>query len=159
MGLFSKKDKSPTAKFEAFIDSCYQELIKKQKQLIKQYQLSAYDRFWIDQKTEILQFISDDEVKLEFYYLPVGSWSANSNSWMWAWANTSLTEELRAKATVFRELAELTNNSIFTTPSFEAEEITAHELTAMAVHHIDAPGMYIAPSGHLKTFVALLGVK
>jgi tetratricopeptide (TPR) repeat protein len=145
--------------FNDFINSCYKECENKQKALIKDFNLPSYDSYWFSQTTEILQFKNDGKVELEFTVVPIGSWSGESNSWMWAWANESITEELRLKAAKIRELSDLTGNDIFKDDAFEADEALAHKLTAMAVHHLDALGMYIAPLDNLKTFFALIKVK
>jgi len=160
MGIFnkSKNDKQAMNKkeYKAFLDSCYVELQKKQERLFSEFGLGHYDDFWFDQLTETIQFKKDGEIGLEFKFVLVGSWSSNSNSWMWAWANTSVAEEVREKSAAIKELAAITGSSVFEEEAFGAEEITAHELTAMAVHHLGALGMYIAPSGNKKVFMALM---
>jgi hypothetical protein len=141
--------------FEEFRIKCYDELINKQNTLIKEYDLGSFDEYWLDQTTETLQFKNEGKVELEFPIIEIGSWSANKNTWMWAWANNSVTDSLRKKAERLKELTKITNNLAFETEAFEAEEIIAHELTALAVHHFDAIGMYIAPFETLKVFLAL----
>jgi len=142
--------------FNDFINSCYKECEAKQQALIKDFNLTSYDAYWFSQSTETLQFKNDGKVELEFIAVPIGSWSGESNSWMWAWANESITEELRSKAAKIKELSDLTEYDIFKIDAFEADEALAHKLTAMAVHHLDALGMYIAPRDNLKTFLALI---
>jgi len=142
--------------FNDFINNCYKECEAKQQALIKDFNLTSYDAYWFSQSTETLQFKNDGKVELEFTVVSIGSWSGESNSWMWAWANESLTEELRSKAAKIRELSDLTGYDIFNVDAFEADEALAHKLTAMAVHHLDALGMYIAPLDNLKTFLALI---
>jgi hypothetical protein len=78
---------------------------------------------------------------------------------MWAWANDSITDEARTKTEKIKDLADYTGYDIFEVEAFEAEESLAHQLTAMAAHYLDAIGIYIAPSGSLKTFLALIKVK
>ena len=145
--------------FDAFLDKCYQELKSKQDLLFSDYGLGKYDEYWFDQVAESIQFKKDGKVELEFIAIPVGSWSGKSNSWMWAWANNSITEELKQKALKIKGLAEYTGFDVFEKEAFEADEIMAHELTAMAVHHLKAIGMYIVPSENLKTFLALIKLK
>jgi hypothetical protein len=142
--------------FDAFLNSCYAELQEKQDILINQSGLMRYEDFLFDQTTRSIQFKNNGEVGLEFSVVLVGSWSSKSNSWMWAWANESVENELRVETSRIRELAELTGNSIFTEEKFKADEMKAHELTSMAVHHLDALGMYIIPTEGLKSFLALM---
>lgn len=162
MGLFGKgkkKKEMTDREFEAFVDGCYEELKAKQEALMEKYRLGEYDEFWFDQPSGTLQFKRGEGVELAFNVVPVGSWSGNSNSWMWAWANESVDEALKAASMKIQGLADHTGYAVFTNGSFPAEELMAHELTAMAVHHLSALGMYIAPAGNLKTFLALMDLK
>lgn len=145
--------------FDKFLTECYQELENKQALLFENYNLGSYDSFWLDQTTQSLQFKNSEEVGLEFIVMPIGSWSSKSNTWMWAWANKSFTEEFKSNAIILKDLANTTGYDIFTEEMLEIDEFMAHELTAMAVHHIDAIGMYITPSNELKTFLALVKLK
>ena len=148
-----------TKEFGDFINSCFKELENKQIALVKDYNLTKYDAFWFNQSDETLQFKNDGKVELEFIVVPVGPWSGESNSWMWAWANDSVTEGLRLKAAKIKELSDITGNDIFNDEAFEADEYMAQQLTAAAVHHLDALGIYIAPYDKLKTFLALIKEK
>lgn len=162
MGLFDKlkKKKEMTDKeFEVFVDSCYEELKTKQASLMEAYNLGQYDTYWFDQPSGTLQFKNNEKVELEFNVVPVGSWSGNSNSWMWAWANESVVDDLKTASATIKGLTDFTGYNVFSNGSFAAEEPMAHELTAMAVHYLDALGMYIVPSGNLKTFLALMELK
>lgn len=145
--------------FDTFLGRCYQELEDKQALLLDNYSLGEYKNYWFDQIAETLQFKNAEEVELEFIVVPIGSWSDKSNSWMWAWANNTFTEEFKSKSVCLKGLADYTDFDIFNTEAFEADESTAHELAAMAVHHLNAMGMYIVPSNNLKTFLALVKVK
>jgi hypothetical protein len=151
--------KMTDTEFDAFLDNCYQALQSKQSLLLKKYRVGKFEDYWFDQETESLQFKNAGKVKLEFTIVPIGSWSAKSHSWMWAWANRSLTDSLRSQSEVIKGLAAHTGYGIFENEAFEAEESMAHELTAMAVFHLNALGMYIVPSGDLKTFLALMKVR
>lgn len=145
--------------FEIFIDQCYLELEDKQKFFLNHYGIGQYDEYWYDQASESIQFKKEGRVELEFGIVPVGSWSGNSKSWMWAWANKTVREELKTQSLKIKQLGDATGCNVFEQEAFEAEEITAHELTAMAVHHLDAMGMYIVPSGNLKIFLALTSLR
>ena len=163
MGLFdklkNKKQQMTDKEFNTFLDNCYQELEEKQNLLMSEYNLGKYGKYWFDQITETIQFKEDGKVELEFYVVLIGSWSSKSNSWMWAWANKSITEELRSKSIKIKELANYTGFNVFEKEAFEADEAMAHELTSMAVHYLNALGMYIVPSDNLKSFLALIKLK
>lgn len=145
--------------FEKFLDICYGELENKQELLFSQYNLGEYDEYWYDQATESIQFKEAGKVRLVFTIVPIGSWSGKSNTWMWAWANQSITDELRSQSAKIKDLANYTGYDIFVQEGFNADEVMAHELTSMAVHYLNALGMYIVPSDTLKSFLALIRLK
>ena len=144
--------------FEEFLDNCYDEMEIKQKQLLDNYSISSYTNYWFKGEEGILQFKNGDDVMMEFKVSPIGSWSSASDSWMWAWANKSLTEENRQTAMALKGLTEHTGLDTFERPVIEGDEGLAHELVAMAIHHMGGIGMYIMPHENLKVFVALMEV-
>jgi len=160
MGLFGdrgeKKKKMKTREFNSYLKSCYEELKVKQDALINDYDLAKFEDFWLDLEKRTLQFKKDGKVGLEFRILPIGAWSSKTRSWMWAWANESIDEELRGEASVFKELADITGNKILEIDHISARESIAHELSAMAVHHIGAIALYIAAAEDVKTHLALI---
>ena len=159
MGIFGGRDKSQKMskkEYQAFLDSCYEELRRKQDILINEYHMGSFEDFWFDQEAKTLQFKNGNAVGLEFYVVLIGSWSGKSNTWMWGWANESVVEEMRVESSKIKELTTLTGNAIFEKTGFVADEYNAHELVAMAVHHLGALGMYSAPSDMRKTYLALM---
>ena len=151
--------KMTTEDFDAYVEECFRDIGSNQAKLLEEHDLGKYDDFWLDQTKETLQFKSDGKVGIEFEITLIGSWSGESNSWMWAWANENITDGLRTKSAKIKGLADYTGYDIFVNEAFEAGESIAHQLTAMAAHYLDAIGIYIAPSGNLKTFIALIKVK
>lgn len=145
--------------FGGLLNFCYAELDAKQDYLINEYQLGSYDDFFYDQERKVLQFINGNQELLEFYVLFIGTWSENCNTWMWAWENSNMTIDVRKEASVIKGLAETTGFNIFDTPSFECNEGDAYDITALAVHHLEAMGMYRVPEedGHL--FLAIIREK
>ena len=143
----------------AFAANCFKEMDNRQTKLIQKYNLTSYDEFYINQTDEVLQFKKDGKVELEFFFVPIGSWSSEHGSWAWGWANESNTDELRQKSMKIRELAEITGNSLFEDEAVEADEDFARQAAAIAAYHLDAMGVYIAPFGNLKVFEALMRVK
>ncbi|EJQ77011.1 DUF6882 domain-containing protein [Bacillus toyonensis] len=142
--------------FDKFLDYCYENLAEKQKKLLQEYAIGTFDEYWYDQEESILQFKSNNQVKLEFNVIFIGSWSKKSDSWMWSWANKSMTDNVRNNSLKIKELQQLTGFDIFANPSFECNESTAHELTAFAVEHLQAKGMYISPNGQTELYMAIM---
>lgn len=143
--------------FASFKDVCFKEIENKQARLIIKYNLGKYDEYWCDQSTGIIQFKKHGKVKLQFAYIPIGVWL--NNTWTWAWVNESITEELRLQSIKLKELAEVADMDLFKIERFEVlDEDLIHDLTAMAVHHLNAIGLHVLPDneGESKLFLALM---
>lgn len=142
--------------FDKYLDYCYDKLETKQGELLQNYGIGSFEEYWYSQEDGILQFKSDGEVKLEFNVIFIGSWSSNSNTWMWSWGNKSMTDNARSQSASLKELQQVTGFDIFAKPFFECDEAMAHELTAFAVEHLNAKGMYISPDGKSHLFMAVM---
>ncbi|WHY79877.1 hypothetical protein QNH20_12325 [Neobacillus sp. WH10] len=142
--------------FDDYLDYCYDKLESKQGKLFQKYGIGSFEEYWYSQEGSILQFKTDSEVKLEFNVVFIGSWSSNSDTWMWAWGNESMIHQTRNQSIVLKELQQVTGYDIFANPYFKCDEAMAHELTAFAVEHLNAEGMYISPDGKSHLFMAIM---
>jgi hypothetical protein len=149
--------------FQVFLEDANNELKEKQNALQTTYSLGAYSRWWFEQGEETLQFFdSENRLGLEADIVHIGSYSPKSNTWLWAWANVSILPKLRAKAEPLRELEAITGYQLFDEfNTFEADELMAWELTAIAVKHLQAKGCYRAPSsdGSHHSFLAFMNLR
>ena len=139
-----------------FVDKCYDELEKKQKIFSEKYNINSYKDFWWEQKRRILQFKNGDVVGLEFKIVFVGTWVFNKNEWLWGWANNSHTDLIKKEASKIKKLYDLTGYDVFLNEFVEADETMAYELTAMAVHQLNAIGIYKSPGEQSHAFFAII---
>lgn len=149
--------------FDVYVDSAIVALNEKQDRLGTDYGIGRYERWHFDQSTEKLEFFDvRDRKMLQAAVIEIGSYSHKSDSWKWAWGNESILPSLRKKAEPLRELETLTGLSLFTIePAFslKRQEIP-WDLIAMSVRHLEALGVYMAPSndGNLITVLALMEI-
>ncbi|WP_411380469.1 DUF6882 domain-containing protein [Pseudomonas sp. MPB26] len=150
--------------FEAFLAQVMDELSLKQTELGRTYGLGEMARWWFEQATGVVQFFDDnDRLAVVAEVLSVGSFSAKFNTWKWAWSNPSVEPALREAALPLKQLQAITGREIFGSDEAFAvhDEGMAWELTAAAVHHLQAQGCYRAPSGPLgpTTFLAIRAIR
>lgn len=103
-------------------------------------------------------FDSADKMVLQAEFVPIGTFSPLSNTWLWAWANVTTLPGQRQKAERLKQLNEVTGSTLFEDANtFEVDEPMAWELAAVSVKHLDAKGCYRAPSsdGTHFSFLAL----
>lgn len=162
--LTTTRPKMTDEEFEVYLDSALAELSEKQDRLTTDYGIGKFARWHFDQSTEKLEFFDGRDRKvLEAAVVEIGSYSHKSDSWKWAWANESVLPSLRKKAEPLRELRALTGLPLFTIePAFSLNrhEI-AWKLVAMSAQHLDALGVYKAPSdnGNPVTFLAIMEIE
>ena len=150
--------------FEIFLQTSLDELWEKQDRLENEHGFSSFSRWFFDQETGLLELFDAKEKKvLEAAVIGIGSYARNSNTWKWAWSNESIVPSLRLKAEALKELEKITGIELFTDASaFEIEnEAMAWELAAISVKHLNALGVYKAPSSArpLETFLAITKIQ
>lgn len=150
--------------FDRFVAVAVSELSEKQTRLTAQYRLGEYARWHFDQEKEQLDFFDSQGRKaVQADVIDIGSYASSSNTWKWGWANESVLPNLRKRAEPLKALAALTGMSLFAqqgTVSVESESM-AWELAAMSAKHLDALGVYKAPSlsRPLTTFLAITRIQ
>ncbi len=146
--------------FEHFLKAALDELWEKQDKLEAEYAFGSYARWFFDQETGKLEmFDGNDRKALEAEVICIGSYANNSSSWKWAWSNDTIVPAQRERSESLKALADLTGIGLFSSEaacSIENENM-AWELAAMSVKHLNAHGVYRAPSssGQLSTFLAI----
>ncbi|MDC0601626.1 hypothetical protein OAP14_01220, partial [Aliiglaciecola sp.] len=134
--------------FQSFIDSSYDDLEKKQSYLENQFGLGHFERYDLEPKNERIIFRSSDGKKVQANFIPIGTFSPGSGSWMWGWNNSAFTDSLRVKAESLKLLSEITGFEMFSNPTSEVDEDMAWEMVAMAVHTLKSEGVYRAPANN-----------
>jgi len=149
--------------FERFVQSAMSELSQKQDLLTAQYRLGHFARWHLDQETETLEFFEASgrkAVRAEVTH--IGSYASNSGTWKWAWSNDGVLPHVRKKAEPLRQLAAVTGLHVFAEQAtMSVDENMAWELAAISARHLDALGVYRAPSSShpLATFLAITEIQ
>jgi hypothetical protein len=84
--------------FQYYLDSCFEELEKKQQHLIDNYGFGSFERFNYDFEKEEIYFLNNDTIEVKAKIIPIGSFNTKSKTWMWGWSNEAFPEKLREKS-------------------------------------------------------------
>lgn len=71
--------------FQAFLDSSYDDLEKKQSYLENEFGLGHFDRYDLEPENEQIIFSSSDGKRVQANFIPIGTFSPESGSWMMRW--------------------------------------------------------------------------
>ena len=137
-------------------DNCHR-LTEIQDNFRTKYEISSYENWYYTEASEILRLYSNDK-EIFFKYIPVGSYSRNSNTWLWAWSNKDSVEPRKLRTLKIKELGEQLKFEKLTNSYFEGDEYTGWELTSIAFHNLGGIGTYRVVTDHLEIYFILTEV-
>lgn len=126
------------AEFASFLGVCRSELAAMQSEFQKR--ISGGGRWFYDLADCTLQIGSQS-----FPITPIGTYSAERQSWLWAWANDEFPATARAASRRIQLLHTITGFRIFVNPGTGASSSDADNFAAMAVHCIGGIGLFRIP--------------
>lgn len=112
-----------------------------QKDFVETYDLNSYSECFYDDETSLITF-KKQEGELTFEYIPIGTYSNLTKTWLWAWGNVELVHNNKLKTILVRQFGEKHNYSELTEGYFEADEYIGWELTSITFYLIEALGSY-----------------
>ena len=124
--------------FFAFLDACRSELATLQPQF--QERIRKGDRWSYDLADGTLR-IGDES----FPIVPIGTYSAEYESWLWAWANDDFPLSSRDASKRLQSLYTQTGFRVFIDQGIGASSSDAQDFAALAVHCLGAIGFYRVP--------------
>jgi hypothetical protein len=128
--------------FDEFLHPVVHESMKKNELFRKTY--GQHERWDWDDDASTLTFSDAGVPKLRVYVSVAGT--TEGDSWEWSWANGNIEAHTRLDIEKVREFGEQKGFDRLTTAFWEADEYTGWEMTAVAVHVLDAPGSYRFPT-------------
>lgn len=141
--------------FKQLVTSSFDYLQQQQASLKETYQVGDYERWdWYQEKGQLVFSHEGKEVlicDIDF----VGSLSTASDTWMWAWANTSFTENIKAKAAFIRQMGEESNLLKLACPIWGGDEVDGWEMTAIMAKAVDAIGAYRTPTDNGYVYMVI----
>lgn len=134
--------------FTAFVDACRTELVSKQETFLKR--IAGCARWFYD--------LADNSLTLgtlRFRITAVGTFSPEYETWLWGWANPDYPEAAREASRRIQALYSITGFRIFTTNGIEATSADAQDLSAMAIHQLEAIGLFKCRSDGPTLYLAV----
>jgi hypothetical protein len=128
--------------FEEFLHPLVHEAMEKNNQFQEKYGLHA--RWNWDDKQSLLIFSDPERPTLYIQVSIVGT--TEGSSWEWSWANSNLKPHTKRDMEKVRDFGEANGYDKLTTAFLDADEFTGWEMTAIAVHILEAPGSYRFPT-------------
>lgn len=125
-----------------------------QERFTARFGVGHYDNWFYDQKTQLLTFSNDgDDTEINFKYIPIGTFSHKSNTWMWSWSNTTSVEREKYVAAELKKFGQKKGYQPLTEGHFAANKSTGWELLAIAHKVLGGVGGYRVKHEHLEIFM------
>jgi hypothetical protein len=139
------------AAYQALMSGCSRRLESAQAKLIKGFALNTWQRWDWDMNKQELVFSHEGRKRVVASVAFVGTYAAESGTWMWAWGNDSLPEQVRAALREVKTAGEATGFRRLSQGHWVADEQDAWHMTAYAYDVLGGLGAYRTPSdgGHV----------
>lgn len=141
-------------KYKKFAQKAVDKLQESQSEFRAKYDTDNYASWFYNQSSETLRLYSDDK-EIYFRYIPVGTFSLNTNTWMWAWANEDSIEPRKFRTLKIKEFGEKKNYENLSNALIDGDKYTGWESTAIAFDIIGGIGTYRVISDHLEVYFLL----
>ncbi|HEY1804694.1 MAG TPA: hypothetical protein VGG45_09455 [Terracidiphilus sp.] len=136
--------------FAEFLHPLVHESIEKNERFDAEY--GGRDRWDWDSDLNILTFSGHGQPIVRIHCSIVGT--TQGNRWQWSWGNRNLPDVAKRELEKVLEFGEANGFEKLTSAFLEADEYTGWEMTAIAVHILDAPGSYRFPTEHGFCYLA-----
>jgi len=137
-------------------DSCHR-LTEIQNNFKAKYAIDDYESWYYTQASEVLRLYSNDK-EIFFKYIPVGTYSRNTKTWLWGWSNNDSVEPRKHRTLKIKDLGEQIGFDELKNNHFEGDEYIGWELTSISFHHLGGIGTYRVISDHLEKYFILTDV-
>jgi hypothetical protein len=134
--------------FSAFLDICRGELAEKQGRFQKGIEKETN---WHFDLTDCIVVIGD----CRFGITPIGTHSAEQQTWLWAWANEDFPSNAREASRQLQSLHDVTGFRVFIDPGIGASSLDAQDFSALAAHWLNAIGFFRVPSNDQTLYLAV----
>ena len=141
--------------YELFANDEFEIVSKSQELFITEYDINSYANWFYDQESELLRLYNQDGSELFFKYIPVGSYSLKSNTWMWSWNNDGSIEKHKNTTLKAKELGLEHDFKYLKKGLFEYSQDECWKLTAISKNLIGGIGVYCTKSNDFFKYVIL----
>lgn len=141
--------------YAEFAESELQILMRIQDKFKEKHNIDSFKNWFYNADFELLRLYNDDEDEIFFKYIPIGTYSLNSKTWMWSWFNNSLIEKSKLKTLKIKEFGETNNFEKLIEGTFSSDEFDGWEFLAISKRILGGIGCYKINSENLNLYFLL----
>lgn len=129
---------------------------KAQEEFLTKFDINSFSKWFYDQESELLRLYNETEDEIFFKYIPVGSYSLKSNTWMWSWNNEGSIEKNKTATLKVKEFGIENDYSFLIDGLFECDKDNCWDFTAISKSLLGGLGVYCMSSDDFFKFVILI---
>jgi hypothetical protein len=129
-----------------------------QESFRKDFSIDHYSNWFYNQSTELLRLYNESE-EAYFKYIPIGSFSKNSKTWLWAWKNEDSVEQSKYDTLIIQHYGVDNDFDKLSDGHFESDEYEGWEFTAIAHRFLGGIGGYKVTTDHLEKYFLIMEKK
>lgn len=142
--------------YTEFANNTLKEFNAIQERFRADFKIDDYTHWFYDQATELLTFSTDAE-EVNFKYIPIGTYSTKTETWMWEWKNTTSLEKSKDKLLKVKEFGIETGYDKLKEGYFETDKYQGWEAIAISNKILGGIGGYRVVSEHLEVYMLVMG--
>ncbi len=143
------------SKYSKYIEIELDKLIQKQDEFRNLYKIDSYSNWFYDSEFSLLRLYNNEQDEIYFKYIPLGTYSEKSKTWMWIWFNTFSIEKNKSKTLRIKNFGITNDYSKLIDGSFESDEYDALEFAAIGLSILGGIGIYKVNSNNLIVFMLI----
>ena len=133
-------------------------LIKIQDKFKEKYKTDLFENWFYESECSILRLYNNDEDEIFFKYIPIGTFSKNSETWMWAWYNESSIEPNKNETLRIKQFGIENNYQKLIDGTFRSDEFDGWEFLSISFPILNGIGVYKVNSDNLEKYMLLTEV-
>lgn len=132
-------------------------LLSIQNKFRSQFNIDSFKNWFYDSELSLLRlYNNDDGDEIYFQYIPVGTYSLKSKSWMWSWFNQTSIEKNKIEILKIKEFGKQNEYKKLIEGSFPGDEYDAWEFTAICSNFLNGIGAYKVSSDNLDKYMVIV---
>lgn len=141
--------------YKEFAAAQLQKLIPIQDEFKKQYKIDSYSNWFYDSDSEILRLYNDETDEVFFKYIPIGTFSLTSKTWMWSWFNKYLSEKNKFETLKIKKFGKINHYTKLYKGTFQSDEYDGWEFLAISFDIFNGIGAYNVKTENIDFYLLL----
>lgn len=144
--------------YEQFAGKKCRELMQIQEMFREQLSMESYQHWFYDADLALLRLYNDDKDQLYLKYIPIGTFSLTSETWMWSWFNDHCFEPNKDNTFAVRAFGIKNDYPKLIDGTFPADEFDCWEFAAISFDLLGGMGLYRVSTEKLQSYLLITAV-